>query len=160
MKQMKTPVVVDRRRRKRILTLRNVRNAFLVLLVIVAGMNIRSEMREPKDDDFGRLYERELSKAPVVEAEVVTDRNIAPVDEAASADPFSLESAAREQYLGRPTFEPVPLLEPAPIVRAGDPASRDGAADSRVKIVGGPEGVELVQESRRAPVLGGGFGRE
>jgi hypothetical protein len=31
--------------------------------------------------------------------------------------------------------------------------------DSRVTIVGGPEGVTVVRETRRKPVLSGGFGR-
>ena len=157
MKQLKTPVVVERRRRKRILTLRNVRNAVLVLLVVVAGMNIRSEMRDTTGDDFGRLYERELAKAPVVEPAPVAEADVLPVDEAASADPFSLEAAAREQYLraaiGAPVSSPAPSS--AVVTFAGE---NTGAP--KLKIVGGPDGVSVVEERRRAPVLGGGFGRE
>lgn len=157
MKQMNAPIPeVERRRRKRFLTRRNFAYAFAIVVAILAGLNIRSEMRKPADEGFGRLYSGELKKAPVVETVAITERNVAPIDEAASADPFSLDAAAREQYLGRPTLTPEPVINPDGVFATQASVS----SESAVRIVGGPEGVTLIQENRRAPVLSGGFGRE
>ena len=138
------------------MTRRNLAYAFAAVVVVLAGLNIRSEMRKPASEDFGRLYGRELKRAPVVETVAVTEREVAPVDEAVSADPFSLDAAAREQYLGRPTLTPEPVINSD----AGFTQASVAGSESAVRIVGGPEGVTLVQEERRAPVLSGGFGRE
>ena len=150
---------VERRQRKRFLTLRNLRYALLALVVILAGLTIRSEMRDSTGEDFGRLYQGELKKAPVTEPVVVTERELTPVNEAASADPFSLEAAAREQYLGRASLTPEPVIEPSGDM-IGLAAPVTPATTARVRIVGGPDGVSLVQDERRAPVLAGGFGRK
>ncbi|HEU4522305.1 MAG TPA: hypothetical protein VFT12_09900 [Thermoanaerobaculia bacterium] len=157
---MNAPIpLVDRRRRKRILTLRNFGAALIVLVVVVAGLNIRSEMRDSTGEDFGRLYQGELKKAPVVEPSPIVEREVVSVDEAASADPFSIASAAREQYLGSTSLTPEPVIRADASAVSFTPVSSD-SRDSRVRIVGGPDGVELVREERKAPVLGGGFGRE
>ena len=149
---------VERRRGKRYLTLRNTGFAALALAIVIAGFNIRSEMRGSSSDEFGRLYGREMKKAPSPEAAVVTEAAVAAVDEAASADPFALDAARREQYLGTPTLEPVPLLDPSAV--SNDPLiPATSQTTSDVRIVGGPEGVTLQHEQGARPVLGGGFGR-
>ena len=144
----------DRRQHRRFLTLRNFRNALLVALATLAVLNIRSEMRDTTGGEYGRLYGRGIESVPEVEA-----RGAAPaaaVDEAASADPFSVDAARREQYLGNASLEPVPLLDPA----VDTTAYTRRPSDSGVSIVGGPEGVAIVtEEARHAPALGGGFGR-
>ena len=138
------------------MTLRNVRNGFLAALVVVAVLNIRSEMRDTtSSEEFGRLYQQDIDKSPQPKATAASAMEIAPVDEAASADPFALDAARREQYLGRTPLEPVALIDP--VVENVPVAASTG--DS-VRIVGGPEGVTLVREDRKAgPALGGGFGR-
>jgi hypothetical protein len=147
---------VERRRGRRYLTKRNFGWFALAILLVVAGFNIRSEMRARATEEYGRLYGRTMKGAPAPEAMAVTEAEIAPVDEAASADPFALDAARREQYLGRPQLEPVPLVEPEAIPPAPvEPVPMT----SEVRVVGGPEGVALVQDQRPAPVLGGGFGR-
>jgi hypothetical protein len=156
MARKKVVPAVERRTRRRIVTLRNFGIATVVVLLIIAGFNIRSEMRDTTgDEDFGRLYGREMKKAPAVTTVPVTERVVAPVDESASADPFSLDAAAREQYLGSPSLTPEPVIN-ADAATATIPR---GESESRVRIVGGPEGVELVQEERHKPQLGGGFGK-
>ena len=73
---------VERRSRRRIVTLRNFGIAAVIVLLIIAGFNIRSEMRDTTgDDDFGRLYGREMKKTPPVTTVPVTERVVAPVDE-------------------------------------------------------------------------------
>jgi hypothetical protein len=159
MRQMTSPgFETDRRRSKRIVTLRNFGFFTLAVLIVIALLNIRSEMRDATGEDYGRLYGREIKKAPPVEAIPVTERAVAPVDEGHSADPFSLEAAKREQYLGSPTLTPEPVIS-ADTMGWGSTAPRPDAAN--VRIVGGAEGVELVQEeAARTPKLSGGFGRK
>ena len=149
---------VERRSRRRILTLRNVRNGFIAALAVVAALNIRSEMRDSTNsEEFGRLYQQDISKAPQPQATTAASvMEIAPVDEAASADPFALDAARREQYLGQTPLEPVALIDPVAPTPEIAPADGDS-----VRIVGGPEGVTLIREDRkRGPALGGGFGRQ
>ena len=148
---------VERRSRRRILTLRNVRNGFIAALAVVAALNIRSEMRDStSSEEFGRLYQQDISKAPQPQATAASVMEIAPVDEAASADPFALDAARREQYLGSTPLEAVALIDPVAPTPEIAPADGDS-----VRIVGGPEGVTLVREDRkRGPALGGGFGRQ
>ena len=150
---------VERRRGRRYLTLRNFGFALLAVALVIAGFNIRSEMRGTSSEEFGRLYGREMKKGPSPEATVVTEAEVAPVDEAPSADPFALDAARREQFLGTPTLEPVPLLEPSAVpTEPLIPATSQTTSD--VRIVGGPEGVTLQHEQKARPVLGGGFGRQ
>ena len=156
MARKKVVPAVERRSRRRIMTLRNFGIAAVVVVLIIAGLNIRSEMRDTTgDEDFGRLYGREIKKAPAVTPVPVTERVVAPVDESPSADPFSLDAAAREQYLGTPSLTPEPVITTNPVV----PVIPQGESETRVRIVGGPEGVELVKEERHRPQLGGGFGQ-
>ncbi|HET7706994.1 MAG TPA: hypothetical protein VFM36_12985 [Thermoanaerobaculia bacterium] len=156
MARKKVVPAVERRTHRRIVTLRNFGIATVVILLIVAVLNIRSEMRDTTgDEDFGRLYGREMKKAPPVTPAPITERPVvAPVDESASADPFSLESAAREQYLGTPTLTPEPVTTATMTTTIAPTGS-----EADVRIVGGPEGVGLIQEERKKPQLGGGFGR-
>ena len=156
MARKKVVPAVERRTHRRIVTLRNFGIATVVILLIVAVLNIRSEMRDTTgDEDYGRLYGREMTKAPPVTPAPITERPaVAPVDESASADPFSLEAAAREQYLGAPSLTPEPVTTPTTATTIAPTGS-----ESDVRIVGGREGVQLIQEERKKPQLGGGFGR-
>lgn len=142
----------ERRQRKRYLTLKNFRNAVIALILVFAIVSIRSEMRRPDGTGFGRLVEREL--APPVEP-----KPLEPVETAAAGipdqthpDPMLIEPMAREQWI-RPEEEA--------IVPVGNTRAEAAVTSGRteVAIVGGPDGVAVVQQERRRPVLGGGFGR-
>lgn len=101
----------DRRRRKRILTLKNVAIGSLVLAILFAAATMLSERYGPDPGEHGRLYRQRADTVPVVEAE-----RIAPVVEATplratgGADPRLLDAAKREQYLG--VGVPIPLVTP------------------------------------------------
>lgn len=149
--------VRDRRQRKRYLTLRNFRNVALALVVVFAAIQIRSELRGYDGREFGRLYQGDLPKVEQKPVEVVHEA--APsIDEQTHADPMLLQPMAREQWLHG---------DPA-VTTAGVPMSLETAeravesvqsGETRVAIVGGSEGVAIVQQQRRKPVLTGGFGR-
>lgn len=145
----------DRRSRKRYLTLRNARNVTLVLAVVFIGITIRSEMQSPAPDSFGRLLERGMPAAQPKPAEVVKEAP-PPIDDHTVPDPMLVAPMAREQWLhGDSTATTSASIEPI-----GTPVNlAPNAGDSRVTIVGGPEGVRLERQQRRRQVLRGGFGR-
>lgn len=139
----------DRRRRKRILTLKNFGIFVAVLAIAFVAISIHSEMRGVTPGKYGRLFHREVP--PPVAAkpmEVVTEAAVA--DET-RADPTLVEPMVRSQWLvDEPTTTTV---APTPVVTA---AVR---GDADVAIVGGADGVTVVRQERRRPVLSGGFGR-
>ena len=151
--------IKDRRQSRRYLTLRNAAISFAVLVMLFLGISIRSEM-EPKGSEsaFGRILDREMPKVEPKPMEVVKEAGV-PVDDQESADPMLVAPAAREQWLRDSTntasavnVEPIPV----PSINAG----RRVGADGKIAIVGGPEGVAVVEQKRKQPLLTGGFGRQ
>jgi hypothetical protein len=153
--------VRDRRQRKRYFTLKNFRNAAIVGVVAFIGISIRSELRSPDPNYYSPLYQRVLPKVDQKKAplEVVTEKP-QPVPDAEHADPMLVGPMAREQWLHGEA--PAAAATTATMLPSG--ATRAEAAvatgETRVAIVGGSEGVALVQQTRRKPVLAGGFGRK
>jgi hypothetical protein len=145
----------DRRQRKRFLTVRNFGYALIAALVLFLGITIRSEMRGIRPATFGRLVESGL---PQVEqkthaVEVVRESPTVATEQT-HADPTLMDPMAREQWLrDQTTAGPVAVDLPH---RA---AAALASGETDVAIVGGPEGVKIVQRERRKPVLSGGFGR-
>ena len=148
--------VRDRRQHKRYLTLRNAYFAFVAVLVLFAGITIRSEMEPRHRDTFGDLLQRQLPAVDTKPVEVVHEAAPAVTDQTV-ADPMLVAPAAREQWLQDGTATTTLVNEPvaAPIVAANIRPGRE----SRIAIVGGPEGVSVVEQPRRRPTLKGGFGR-
>lgn len=136
---MKNP---ERRQRVRIVTLRNFAWFTLVSLLAFAAISLRSELRGRHMHDYGRLIDRQIdAKVERKPVEVINEST--PVPQTRS-EPMELVS------LDTPTPPPV-------AVSSASVAPVPGA--SRVAIVGGPEGVKMVQETARRPRLRGGFGR-
>ena len=144
----------DRRQGRRILTKKTVLSTIGIAGVIFLAITIRSEMRRPSGEDYGRLYEKQVQKLQPVEPQAmpaVTEAQ--PVAEGASADPFSLDAANREQYLGDTRLTRAPSTASA-LGHTGD------QQQSSLRVEGGPDGVTVTNtEPRPKPVLGGGFGR-
>jgi hypothetical protein len=127
----------------------------IVLVILFATITIYSE-RRGSTGDYGRLLERGM---PTVEQKPVEIVHEAPplLDEAKSADPMLVGAMSREQWLTGAVDEPARVEE---IETATAMAWRTGTAtEDRIAIVGGPEGVEVVRQTRRRQVLSGGFGR-
>jgi hypothetical protein len=143
----------DRRQHKRYLTLRNAGFALIAAMVLFLGITIRSEMRGTGPSNYGRLVEREIPKVEQKTLEVV--RETPTVDtEQSHADPMLMQPAAREQWLHAQT-----QTDPTTIDVPHRAAAAVASGQTDVAIVGGPEGVKIVQRERRKPVLSGGFGR-
>lgn len=146
----------DRRQHKRYLTLRNAGIAFAALVVLFIGISIRSEMQPRHTDSFGRLLERELPKVEAKPVEVVEEA-APPVDDHTAADPMLVAPAAREQWLYDSSTPTTSAATIEPIAAPVTLSPRTKGA--RVAIVGGPEGVSVVEQTRQRQTLRGGFGR-
>lgn len=150
----------DRRQRRRILTLKNFRNAVLVLVAIYGVILIEEHFRDPKNTkDYGRLYSPRVDSTTAVKKPEVI-REGAPIPDANSADPMLVAPAAREQLLRADSNMPgTTTVTTAQAIPSPSPlAGRDAAGN--LVVVGGPEGVTIVQKAGGRPVLGGGFGKQ
>jgi hypothetical protein len=141
----------DRRQHKRYLTLKNAGIASAVAFVAFIGVSIYSEVRRPAPNDYGRLARREIPPLPVAQKPLEVVRETPSIDDQAHADPMLVAPAARASWLGNETSNAAVIPPPAPAPTA--------ARGGDVAIVGGPEGVSIVQQKKRHPVLAGGFGR-
>ena len=145
----------DRRRRKRILTLKNAQRAGIATLVLVLALTVVSEIRDRRPiDGYGRLLDKQVSvPAPQVQKtpQIVTE---GPIADQEHADPMLLSAAAREQYLGvtPTTASVVPMATPEPVAPA--PVATQG----HVTLVGDANGVTIVKsETPQRGQLGGGI---
>lgn len=145
----------DRRRRRRILTLKNFGIVAAVITVLFVVITIRSEMRNPDEGNFGQLYDRQI---PVVETSAQeTIAEAADVPDETHADPMLVQPAARSQWLLED--ETVPLVASTVATGATRAEAAVASGETDVAIVGGTEGVAVVKRDRRKPELSGGFGK-
>jgi hypothetical protein len=153
----------DRRQRRRILTLKNFRNAAVVLIALFAVVTIYAKFRTPKTaDDYGRLYKGQIKTPDVTPKQPEIVQEAGPIADADGADPTLLSAAARAQYLGTDSNVPAQTTT-ATTASALTPAPAETVStvqkDERVTIVDGTDGVSIAKEKRERPVLGGGFGK-
>ncbi|MBV9492703.1 MAG: hypothetical protein JOZ54_00530 [Acidobacteria bacterium] len=160
----------DRRRGRRILTLRNLGIVVGAFVLVFAVVSISSEMRRPKQGEYGRLEARQVPQpvSATQPREIVVE---APVPDDTSADPMLVTSQARAQYLGVETpvqSAAVMASTPAPAVPAATTADDFqrpepvlGNTSGKVTIVGDANGVALVtQTTGREQKLAGGYFRQ
>lgn len=125
----------------------------MILVVILVGANLLSEVRRPTGGSYGALFGHELRKTePVVphKVEVVTEAPA--VEDRDTADPLLLAPAAREaQYLAPAAGAPVAIAAVGP----RSPQPQPKADQGRIGIVGDENGVTVVGNRK----LAGGFGR-
>lgn len=137
----------ERRQRVRIVTLRNFGWLTIAMMVGFGAITIRSEMRGRHRNDYGRLYGRQMSRDIPAKKTVEVVKEASPL--IADQTPAYEEPLLPLDAYGEPQ-QPATYTTQAVVPRAHD---------SRVAIVGGPEGVTVVQQTRKRPVLSGGFGR-
>jgi hypothetical protein len=134
----------ERRQHVRIVTLRNFAWFTLASLLAFAAISLRSELRGRHMHDYGRLIDHQIDAK-------VERKPVEVVEDSTPAAPQSTHSEP---------MEVVSLDAPTPPPAAVSSASvAPVPGESRVAIVGGPEGVRLVQQTARRPLLRGGFGR-
>jgi len=145
----------ERRQHVRIVTLRNFGWLAIAALVAFGAITVRSEMRGRHMHDYGRLYDGQLTRdaAKKEPVEVVNE-----AEAAAPSPQIADQTPAAEPMLVLPVDPASAAIEPqqATII---SPAVVPRARESRVAIVGGADGVTVVQQTRKRPLLAGGFGR-
>jgi hypothetical protein len=150
--------VHDRRQRRRILTLKNFGWAMIVVVAIFAAITIEANLRGRKPgSDYGRLYGRQIESVNAVPAKPVVVQD-APISDQTAADPTLVDGMRREQILHAEQTNVAPTLS-GPGMEPTESRPHVTSRDGKIAIVGGPEGVGIVQSDRRQPVLRGGFGR-
>jgi hypothetical protein len=152
----------DRRRRKRVLTLRNVKIFALVAAIAFVALMVTAEIfHRSTKGRYGRLFGSQVAGSEIMPhyqaPEPVQEGSIADDDR---ADALLVEPAARSQFLGAdPGKQRTAAAKPGPVVTATakpKPASQDTfgvkpeAAPLRngqhVAIVGGADGVAVVRK--------------
>ena len=146
----------ERRQRVRIVTLRNFGWLTIALLVVFAAITIRSEMRGRHMHDYGSLYGRQMSRdVPTKKPVVEVVKEAAPPQIADQTPAVEVPFAVDGMVDGMVDAMDVPQQQTAFTTQSVVPR----AHDSRVAIVGGPEGLTVVQQTQKRPLLKGGFGR-
>lgn len=148
--------ILNRRRRRRIVTLKNFRNTLIAFLVVFVAVSIRSEMRRPRHGDYGRLYGKQIGKVEISAGPHVEIVPEAPaVADETSPYPRLFAPAAREQYLGSETTASVVPVESGFAAPKAIPGDHRG----RIEIVGDADGVSIATDARRRerPLSGGIF---
>ena len=149
----------DRRRRKRVLTLKNFGYAAIAIVVVFAALTIQSDLRHTKGDGYGRLLGKQVSGQPDVVPQKVDIVREAPIPDQTSADPLLIAPAAREQYLGINSSN---MPQPQPVVSSSVMTPQPvPTAQGAVQIVGGPGGVTITKgQPTPRPTLSGGIFRQ
>src|ERR1043165_352151 len=130
--------MIERRKHRRIITLKNCAAFIVIALSALAALNIASEMRAPKSNVYGRVE-------PVLRVETKTP-DVAVIPEAPASVPMQELTLATD-----PT--PAPLVSQAP--PPSNPATEQLSNPStKIAIVGDSDGVSIVTPKHR---LRGGF---
>ncbi|MEA2572502.1 MAG: hypothetical protein QOI24_4503 [Acidobacteriota bacterium] len=153
----------DRRRRRRIFTLKNFAKAALVAVIVFVLLSF--DWHRPMSSDYGRLLAHPVT--PVETAKPHTPVVVeGKVEDRTGVDPLLIEPAAREQALGvnlslppRETATIAPAsIAVAPIVSTIEPQAPRATGTRGVVIVGDANGVAIVKSSAAPrPVLSGGI---
>ncbi len=157
--------VRDRRQRKRYLTLKNLRNAMIVIVVLFAGLTLWSAFHGKKTDGYGRLVATQVGTTETMtKRPAPTIVNEAPISDQTAVDPLLISANAKAQILGGTSSAQLPT--PAPVqtptgVGTMPPSLRSNPGHG-VAIVGGADGVTLVRPGGKPverPKLQGGVFR-
>jgi hypothetical protein len=112
-------MIPERRKHRRILTLKNFKRVLVLLVVFLAGLSIEVSTRT-SPGDYGRLVKREIPRSDDIRPQppaVVTE---APVADQSAADPMLLEPGARAQEFLSTTTTATTTTTAAPVTVAGD----------------------------------------
>ncbi len=89
----------DRRKRRRILTLKNFRKVIIAIAIFFLGVTIQSDFRHSNGDHYGRLFAKQVSSQTAITPKKYETVPETRVEDQTAADPLLLSAAAREQYL-------------------------------------------------------------
>lgn len=92
----------ERRRRRRVLTLRNAGKFAAAVILLFVAVSLVSEFRHRGNEpgEYGRLYSRRTRHADLEPRKPYTVIDETSISDETGADPMLLEAARRQQYLG------------------------------------------------------------
>jgi len=112
-------MIPERRKHRRILTLKHFKWALLLLVVFLAGLSVEVSTRT-SPGEYGRLVKKEIPRSDDIRPQppaVVTE---APVADQSAADPMLLEPGARAQEFLSTTATTPPAPPRSDVTVAGD----------------------------------------
>jgi hypothetical protein len=142
-------MIPERRRHRRIFTIRNFVRLLLLGVVFLAGLSVEVTMRD-HSGDYGRLVNKEIPQNKDIQPrpQPVVEAPPKPVADQSAADPLLLDSAAREQeFLSTASITPQP------------PSVTTVGTGNAVSVQGDPSGITIVRSKDvpKRPVLAGGI---
>ncbi|MEO8035902.1 MAG: hypothetical protein ABI837_15805 [Acidobacteriota bacterium] len=165
----------DRRKSRRVITVRNLGIVTVVFILVFVGITIWSERgRHGSSDDYGRLFGTQVKATPPPAPRPQPIVREGQVSDVTAADPMLIVPAARAQIFG------VGIQPPAPTATSASPypssasnsttttmtvttsatlqeMRRPPKPGEHVAIVGGTEGVSVARTATDRPVLSGGI---
>ena len=153
----------DRRRGRRIITLKNFWRLLLAGIVLFAALILVTNLRKPTTGQYGSLYGKQqpVAAKAAFHPPIVTEA--APVSEQERADALRLDSAARSQYLGADNTPSASSTASATVPSGATPTSSSASGvdngsftpspaiaplrrGQKVSIVGDSNGVTVVKQ--------------
>lgn len=138
----------ERRQHIRIVTLRNFAWLTLASVLILAAINVMSELRAPHANDYGRILNKQIIASP--EPSTTQTAEVTPVEEGASVGSENLVDNPAPVTPVQAAPAPPPQLTTSPTAIAAD-ANGTG----KVAIVGDESGVAIVSPKHK--LRGGWF---
>lgn len=144
----------NRRRGRRIITLKNFWLLLLAGIVLFVVLTVASNLKKSTPGQYGRLYAKQqpVAAKPAFHPAIVTEAP-APVSEQERADALRLDAAARSQYLGtdnKPSASPIA----SPSVPAGVPATTSSASNVDNNSFGPPPAVAPLRRGQKVSIVG------
>ncbi|HJT17108.1 MAG TPA: hypothetical protein VJ853_06965 [Thermoanaerobaculia bacterium] len=103
----------DRRRHRRILTLKNFGRAFVAAAVLFVGLTVYSDFHHPqRSANYGRLFGKQVSSQTAIASPKYDVVKEAPVNDETAADPTLVDAQRREQWLSIETPAPTTTADP------------------------------------------------
>lgn len=124
----------ERRRRRRILTLKNFAGFIAALVIAFAGLTFYSARhRAPATGDYGRLFGKQVSGQTEIQPKKV-EIVAPPIEDQNAADPLLVDAQRREQYL---RDETTTTVEPQPQVSSTETVATETPQPSQPLLTGG-----------------------
>jgi hypothetical protein len=103
----------DRRKHRRILTLKNFGGAFVAAAVLFVGLTVYSDFHHPQSSaNYGRLFGKQVSSQTAIASPKYDVVKESPVNDETQADPMLVDAQRREQWLSVETTTTTSTADP------------------------------------------------
>jgi len=138
----------ERRQHVRIVTLRNFAWLTLASVLILAAINVMSELRAPHANDYGRILDKQIIASP--DSATTQTAAVTPVEEGASVGSENLVDNPAPVTPVQAAPAPPPQLTTSPT-----PIAADANGTGKIAIIGDESGVAIVSPKHK--LRGGWF---